>query len=74
MSLDDIRWQSASHVQGTTSAIVGSITQSMRTIPAIFNIQLISNKSCLRLSDGQFDYKIFDKIGVGCVRTEFEVH
>lgn len=68
-SLDDIGGKSTEVVQGTTSAKqLEAYNTEHANNPTILNYTKADFQQIMsRLSDGQFDYKIFDKIGVETV-------
>ena len=68
-SLDDIGGKSTEVVQGTTSAKqLEEYNKQHADNPTILNYTKADFQQIMsRLSDGQFDYKIFDKIGVETV-------
>ena len=68
-SLDDIGGKSTEVVQGTTSAKqLEAYNTEHADNPTILNYTKADFQQIMsRLSDGQFDYKIFDKIGVETV-------
>ncbi len=68
-SLDDIGGKSTEVVQGTTSAKqLEDYNKQHADNPTVLNYTKADFQQIMsRLSDGQFDYKIFDKIGVETV-------
>ncbi len=68
-SLDDIGGKSTEVVQGTTSAKqLEDYNKQHSDNPTVLNYTRADFQQIMgRLSDGQFDYKIFDKIGVETV-------
>ena len=68
-SLDDIGGKSTEVVQGTTSAKqLEDYNKQHADNPTVLNYTRADFQQIMgRLSDGQFDYKIFDKIGVETV-------
>lgn len=68
-SLDDIGGKSTEVVQGTTSAKqLEAYNTEHADNPTVLNYTRADFQQIMgRLSDGQFDYKIFDKIGVETV-------
>ena len=68
-SLDDIGGKSTEVVQGTTSAKqLEEYNKQHADNPTVLNYTKADFQQIMgRLSDGQFDYKIFDKIGVETV-------
>jgi len=70
-SLDDIGGKSTEVVQGTTSAKqLEEYNKQHTDNPTVLNYTKADFQQIMgRLSDGQFDYKIFDKIGVESYRT-----
>jgi len=68
-SLDDIGGKSTEVVQGTTSAKqLEEYNKQHTDNPTVLNYTKADFQQIMsRLSDGQFDYKIFDKIGVETV-------
>ena len=68
-SLDDIGGKSTEVVQGTTSAKqLEDYNKQHSDNPTVLNYTKADFQQIMgRLSDGQFDYKIFDKIGVETV-------
>ena len=68
-SLDDIGGKSTEVVQGTTSAKqLEDYNKQHTDKPTVLNYTRADFQQIMsRLSDGQFDYKIFDKIGVETV-------
>ncbi|MGX7073055.1 amino acid ABC transporter substrate-binding protein [Falseniella ignava] len=68
-SLDDIGGKSTEVVQGTTSAKqLEDYNKQHPDNPTVLNYTKADFQQIMaRLSDGQFDYKIFDKIGVETV-------
>ena len=68
-SLDDIGGKSTEVVQGTTSAKqLEDYNKQHSDNPTVLNFTRADFQQIMgRLSDGQFDYKIFDKIGVETV-------
>ena len=68
-SLDDIGGKSTEVVQGTTSAKqLEDYNKQNSDNPTVLNYTRADFQQIMgRLSDGQFDYKIFDKIGVETV-------
>lgn len=68
-SLDDIGGKSTEVVQGTTSAKqLEDYNKEHADNPTVLNYTKADFQQIMgRLSDGQFDYKIFDKIGVETV-------
>ena len=68
-SLDDIGGKSTEVVQGTTSAKqLEDYNKQHSDNPTVLKYTKADFQQIMgRLSDGQFDYKIFDKIGVETV-------
>ena len=68
-SLDDIGGKSTEVVQGTTTAKqLEDYNKQHADTPTVLNYTKADFQQIMsRLSDGQFDYKIFDKIGVETV-------